>query len=204
MRKGNILIGDSKTLNPIFKEERFNGWTQGEIFILTDKLIPNARRDDFEQNDVYYYFMEQLTQGVGTDISRKIREASKQRNNPVDKKIKEAKMVVSNAVSINQQGFNSDLEKSLVEKEIKQNIDIISNLKTAIPEQEKMKEETIEELTKVLDITQKNDHLKVYNIKNLGKREMEVLRVVSNVLTKNLTKECVDMLLDEIIEELKR
>ena len=66
-----------------------------------------------------------------------------------------------------------------------------------------MKEETIEELTKVLDITQKNDHLKVYNIKNLGKREMEVLRVVSNVLTKNLTKECVDMLLDEIIEELK-
>lgn len=115
-------------------------------------------------------------------------EASKQRNNPVDKKIKEAKMVVSNAVSINQQGFNSDLEKSLVEKEIKQNLDIISNLKTAIPEQEKMKEETIEELTKVLDITQKNDHLKVYNIKNLGKREMEVLRVVSNVLTKTLQK----------------
>ncbi len=203
MRKGNILIGDSKTLSPIFKEERFNGWTQGEIFILTDKLIPNARRDDFEQNDAYYYFIEQLTQGVGTDISRKIREASKQRNNPVDKKIKEAKMVVSNAVTINQQGFNSDLEKSLVEKEIKQNLDIISNLKTAIPEQEKMKEETIEELTKVLDITQKNDHLKVYNIKNLGKREMEVLRVVSNVLTKNLTKECVDMLLDEIIEELE-
>jgi hypothetical protein len=33
---------------------------------------------------------------------------------------------------------------------------------------------------------------------------MDVLRVVSNVLTRNLTKECVDMLLDEIIEELKK
>lgn len=41
VRKGNILIGDSKTMNAIFKEARFNGWTQGEIFIITDKLIPN-------------------------------------------------------------------------------------------------------------------------------------------------------------------
>jgi molecular chaperone HtpG len=204
MRKGNILIGDSRTLSPIFKEERFNGWTQGEIFVLTDKLIPNARRDDFEQNDAYHYFINQLTQGIGVDISRKIREASKQRNNPVIRKVKEAKRIVSNAITINKQGFNSDLEKNLIEKEIKENLNIVSNIKTTIPEHQKIKEETIRELTNVLDITRRNGQLKLYNIKHLGKKEMDVLRVVSNVLTRNLTKECVDMLLDEIIEELKK
>jgi molecular chaperone HtpG len=72
VRKGNILIGDNKTLNSIFRESRFNGWTQGELFILTDKLIPNARRDDFEQNQYYYKFMEALSEGVGLDITRTI------------------------------------------------------------------------------------------------------------------------------------
>ena len=52
VRKGNILIGDNKTLNSIFREARFNGWTQGELFIITDKLIPNARRDDLNKINI--------------------------------------------------------------------------------------------------------------------------------------------------------
>lgn len=54
MRLGNILIGDRRTMDVMFKESRFNGWVQGEIFVNTTGLIPNARRDDFEQNEVYY------------------------------------------------------------------------------------------------------------------------------------------------------
>ena len=48
------LLDVKRYKDVILKEARFNGWTQGEIFIVTDKLIPNARRDDFEQNDAYY------------------------------------------------------------------------------------------------------------------------------------------------------
>lgn len=55
VRKGNILIGDSRTLNGIFKEQDLMVGSQGEIFIVTDKLVPNARRDDFEQNEAYYH-----------------------------------------------------------------------------------------------------------------------------------------------------
>ena len=80
VRKGNILIGDNRTLNSIFKEARFNGWTQGELFIVTDKLIPNARRDDFEQNEPYYKLIQALQDGVGAQITKAIREASLQRN----------------------------------------------------------------------------------------------------------------------------
>jgi molecular chaperone HtpG len=51
IRKGNIQIGDERTCAPYFKEPRFNGWTLGEVFVVSDALIPNARRDDFERND---------------------------------------------------------------------------------------------------------------------------------------------------------
>ena len=71
------------------KSLAFNGWTQGEIFIVTDKLIPNARRDDFEQNDAYYKLIEKLKSGVGLEITRTIREASLTRNNPNAKALRE-------------------------------------------------------------------------------------------------------------------
>jgi molecular chaperone HtpG len=78
-RKGNILIGDKSTLNYIFKEERFNGWFQGEVFVLDKLIIPNARRDNFERNENYIYLEEQLKK-IGNKLSIIIREASIRRN----------------------------------------------------------------------------------------------------------------------------
>jgi len=48
-RKFNLQVGDRFLLNAFSKEERFNGWVQGEIYVFDDNLIPNARRDDFEK-----------------------------------------------------------------------------------------------------------------------------------------------------------
>lgn len=111
VRKGNILIGDSKTMNVIFKEARFNGWTQGEIFIVTDKLIPNARRDDFEQNDAYYKLIEALSSKIGSEISRTIREASQTRNNPSAKALCEVEKKLAEATTTLTEGFNSAVDK---------------------------------------------------------------------------------------------
>lgn len=79
LRKGNILIGDKTTLNHVFKEDRFNGWFQGEVFVLDDKIIPNARRDDFERNENYEELLNFLTE-IGSDLSKIIRNKSIQRN----------------------------------------------------------------------------------------------------------------------------
>lgn len=57
VRQGNILIGDNKTLSPYFIESRFNNWCIGELFIVSNDLIPNARRDGFENNKVWYTFL---------------------------------------------------------------------------------------------------------------------------------------------------
>lgn len=83
VRKGNILIGDKTTLNHIFKEERFNGWLLGELHILSDRLIPNARRDEMEKNAAYSEMISELR--VWADgISSEIRKTSNQRSS--DKK----------------------------------------------------------------------------------------------------------------------
>ena len=83
VRKGNILIGDKTTLNHIFKDERFNGWLFGELHILSDRLIPNARRDEMEKNAAYAAMIEDLRIWAD-DISSEIREISNQRSS--DKK----------------------------------------------------------------------------------------------------------------------
>lgn len=79
IRKNNILIGDERTLNSKFKEDRFNGWLQGEVFILDPNIIPNARRDDFELNDAYLELSHGL-ENLGLELSKVIRELSAKRN----------------------------------------------------------------------------------------------------------------------------
>ena len=122
VRKGNILIGDSKTLNSIFKEPRFNGWAQGEVFIVTDKLIPNARRDDFEQNEAYYKFMDLLSESVAPTIAKEIRTASTSRNDPSRKIIKITDKKVQEASAIVSEGFNSSYGKERLVDELKDRI----------------------------------------------------------------------------------
>ena len=109
---GRAIIGDNKTLNSIFKEPRFNSWTQGELFIVTDKLIPNARRDDFEQNEAYFKLIATLQERIGAEVTKAIREASALRNDNSAKIIAEVQQQVSEAAVTITEGFNSSVDKS--------------------------------------------------------------------------------------------
>jgi Histidine kinase-, DNA gyrase B-, and HSP90-like ATPase len=53
LRSGNIQVGADGILAEVFRESRFNSWVVGEIHVLTPKVIPNGRRDDFEANMHY-------------------------------------------------------------------------------------------------------------------------------------------------------
>ena len=79
IRKGNILVGDCFTMSRFFKEDRFNGWLVGELFILDIDVIPNSRRDDFEQNEAYDILIQQIKEWAG-QVSKDIRKASYQRS----------------------------------------------------------------------------------------------------------------------------
>ena len=79
IRQGNILIGDKGSCSSLFKEERFNGWMIGELYILDKNIIANSRRDGFEKNAAYYELLEDLKDWAFS-VSKKIRHISYERS----------------------------------------------------------------------------------------------------------------------------
>lgn len=204
VRKGNILIGDSKTMNDIFKEARFNGWTQGEIFIVTDKLIPNARRDDFEQNDAYYKLIQALSDGVGLEIARTIREASLTRNNPNAKALREVEKKLAEASTAVSEGFNSTVDKEKLITTLTDTAASLSGLKIGDDLSAKKKELQEKVETAIEEVTE-SKNFKINQINSgIDKKSKQVLRVVSDILSRKLAKVLVDEIIEDIVSELNR
>ena len=79
LRAGNIQVGDEMILADFFSESRFCGWAMGEIHVISKKVLPNARRDDFEPSNQYSHLQGELTIQA-KKIAQRIREKSIQRN----------------------------------------------------------------------------------------------------------------------------
>lgn len=204
VRKGNILIGDSHTMNAIFKEARFNGWTQGEIFIVTDKLIPNARRDDFEQNDAYYKFMEALSNSVGTEIARTIREASLTRNNPNAKALREIERKIGEASTAVAEGFNSTVDKEKMVTALTESEASLAGLRVSEDLTPK-KKELQEKIEAAIEEVSESKNFKINQINSgIDKKSKQVLKVVSDILSRKLAKVLVDEIIEDIVKELNR
>lgn len=115
LRKGNILIGDNQTLNIIFKDARFNGWSVGELFAIDSKLIPNARRDDFEKNEAYFYMIEHLVQ-LASSITKDIRAASLKRNSELEDSARRTEQLLHEANVSVENGIHSTQKAKLKKK----------------------------------------------------------------------------------------
>lgn len=125
LRKGNILIGDHQTLNVVFKDARFNGWSIGEIFAIDKLLVPNARRDNFEKNPAYFSLFEQLMT-IAAGITKEIRAASLKRNSTLSNAIDQLHATAQQAASAIDEGV-SGIQKGLITKKLKEAQIAVSN-----------------------------------------------------------------------------
>ncbi len=78
LRAGNVQVGDHALLEELFPEPRFNGWSIGEVHILDRRIVPNGRRDHFEQNAHFHNLLNHLTP-IARDITRRCRTSSMRR-----------------------------------------------------------------------------------------------------------------------------
>ncbi len=94
VRTGNILIGDEDLLDDVFKEKRFNAWFIGEIHTMETRLVPNARRDDFEEDNdgIRKTFYSSIKRDIGYPLSDEIRVKSKHRSK--EKVVKKAEQML--------------------------------------------------------------------------------------------------------------
>lgn len=79
LRSGNMQVGESDVLDELFTEIRFNSWVVGEFHVLDDRILPNGRRDHFEQNTHFNNLLGQL-RPIAQDLSRRCRQSSIRRN----------------------------------------------------------------------------------------------------------------------------
>jgi len=76
LRKGNIQIGDSNTLRKFFNDPRFHHYFIGEIHILSPSIIPNGRRDYFDENETLSHFEAEIGSFVNTELHKLTRDTS--------------------------------------------------------------------------------------------------------------------------------
>ena len=79
LRAGNMQIGEADLLDEIFPEPRFNSWVVGEVHILDERILPNGRRDQFEQSVHFRHVLGRLTP-LARDLGRRCRASSIRRN----------------------------------------------------------------------------------------------------------------------------
>lgn len=90
-RAGNIQIGGPAIFESLFSEQRFNSWCVAEVHVLSDRLIPNGRRDDFEVN-VPYQNLQGHIAAIASRVSKICREKSILRN-----RLREVQLVFEDA-----------------------------------------------------------------------------------------------------------
>jgi hypothetical protein len=79
VRAGNTQIGEESILTHSFPEPRFNSWSIGEIHVLEQKMSPNGRRDNFDNNQHWLTLQNQFA-AHGKLIAKVCRKNSSERN----------------------------------------------------------------------------------------------------------------------------
>jgi len=78
LRAGDIQVGGDALLEQEFPESRFNSWTVGELHVIDRRIVPNGRRDHFEQNAHFANLVNHLGPHF-RDIAHRCRTSSVQR-----------------------------------------------------------------------------------------------------------------------------
>lgn len=199
LRKGNILIGDHQTLNVIFKDARFNGWSIGEIFAIDKLLVPNARRDNFEKNSTYFALFEQLM-NIAAGITKDIRAASLKRNTALSSAIEQLNATAQQAATAIDAGI-SGVQKGLLTKKLKEAQIAVSSSSANGDSEQYYQDIAFAELDMLIGKLQGTTKYKALNtIDKLTTTEKKILERVIQVVD-SLDVKCADIIIDAIINE---
>lgn len=181
MRKGNILIGDHQTLNVLFKDPRFNGWSIGEIFAVGSQLIPNARRDNFEKNAAYFSLIEQMMP-LAAKITKAIRATSASRNHELSaalKAIDDVRVQTSQSLDA---GINSS-QKGVLKGSLSRAQNLLDGISPNDDADAYFREIAFEELDMLIGTVQGATSFKALNtIRGLSLQEKQILEKVFKMI----------------------
>lgn len=116
VRRGNIQIGDNTILQRFFKEDRGNSYFVGEVFAISKELIPNSRRDNFNENEVRNCFENKIKEYCYYTLHRVYNEAAKTRSS--FSRLSEYTSAVEEYNKKASTGFVDDKERQALEQKV--------------------------------------------------------------------------------------
>jgi hypothetical protein len=221
VRKHNILIGDNYTLDTFFGDNQTyqirNRWYVGEIYVYDDNLIPNARRDDFEENETYFEFKKEVEK-VTRDLGKFPSEVSKERN--ISKKVDLAEESLTDIKNEISKGLTKTSKEKLfdkidsIEKEIKNvhikqkekpDKDLKTNLTITISKNEisEKKNNILKQIEKLKEKVTESDNFIIDRIPSSYPKEVrKVVRTIFEIIDRELPQKDARQLQEKIINEL--
>lgn len=155
VRCGNVQVGDDRMFEELFPEARFNGWSVGELHVIDPRIIPNGRRDHFEQSVHFHNLLTHLAP-VAREITRRCRTSSIQRKWSRDFELRET--AIREKAAIIKQGALSRQNRYQVTEEIKAGVAFLEAIITkgilpaqVVAELKKRKEKLERDVSKILN-----------------------------------------------------
>jgi hypothetical protein len=155
VRCGNIQFGDDRMFEELFPEARFNAWSVGELHIIDPRIVPNGRRDHFEQSVHFHNLLTHLTP-VAREITRRCRTSSVQRKWARDFELRET--AIREKAAIIKQGALNRGDRYGMTEEIKAGVAFLNAIisKGILPapvvvDLKKRKDKVERDVTKILN-----------------------------------------------------
>ncbi len=219
LRKENIQIGNEDTLNSFFKESRGNGYFIGEIHVVHPDLIPNARRDYFNQNETSAEF-ESAIRDYFKKLHSMYYDANKYKIYVRDiKRLQELKNIQGEKKFVSKKDkeeFERTLESALKkDEEAKQKLDKLkdklsdnsrftSAMKNAYDKSLHENDGQQNDLTNDQKITAKKEtNFIVDELSSLRKSERRIVAKIYEILRENLAPDICSELIKKIQDEIK-
>ena len=227
LRKENIQIGDENTLGypKYFKEPRGNGYFIGELFVLDNQLIPNARRDYFNPTPALKEFEDIVHNFFYLDLYKlyhyasDVRSAQKSIVNFMEKERDYQGKVTT--------GFIDKNEKENIKKEIEQEREKVERAKRKIENRKKDADsnevyarvfneiektyKSKEEVGKKEEIekeenesSEKSNKYLTQSLSRYGKKEQKLIARIYAIIKSILPKDMAEMVIKKIQEELSK
>lgn len=114
LRSGNLQVGECDVLDELFVEGRFNSWSVGEIHVVDPRILPNGRRDHFEQNVHFKDLINRLSP-LAKDLTRRCRVSSLRRN--AIRHYEAARVRVQENLAVIRQGVVGPTERKRLERD---------------------------------------------------------------------------------------
>jgi len=210
LRMNNLLIGDHSTMSRIFEKlaksnSRFNGYFAGEIHILHSDVVPNARRDYFEDTPTWRTVESELKE-LARILGKRVRDNETARNRPTSAVERDVDQTIDEVDEEAEEGFATEAHRERAVERLKAQEEKIDKAITA-PERTPEEKEALR--LKKEEAARKREEIEekwksLVDESSLNKEQRKVLRMVLEVVDKELGSANCKKVAAEVNKRLKR